>query len=318
MSPYTLVDKYEPKIKAALMAAFDQVRDKVKLRELASIISEQGIHGAYNYLNQLNIAGILDAGVLPVIEDAFTESGRMTLDMMPKDGIIGETFRFDVTSPVITSKLSQQGLALIRSIDQATREAIQRGLQANITAGMHPTAAARDFRANIGLTPKQEQAVRNFRMLLETGDKAALDRALRDKRFDPSVVRALSGEKPIDKKKVDKMVQRYRERYLKYRSETIARTEAMRAVNSGRHAASLQMVDEGFIDRQRVRKFWINTRDTRTRANHVSIPGMNPDGVPVDQPFNTPLGPMMFPHDPNGSAENVINCRCTFTYKVID
>ena len=42
---------------------------------------------------------------------------------------------------------------------------------------------------------------------------------------------------------------------------------------------------------------------------------MNLVKVPADQPFKVPsksgVQDMMYPGDPNGSAGNVINCRCS-------
>jgi hypothetical protein len=44
--------------------------------------------------------------------------------------------------------------------------------------------------------------------------------------------------------------------------------------------------------------------DGNTRDIHAMVDG---DEVPFDRPFSNGL---MFPGDPSGSAENVINCRC--------
>jgi hypothetical protein len=38
---------------------------------------------------------------------------------------------------------------------------------------------------------------------------------------------------------------------------------------------------------------------------------MNQIRVPLDKPFNVSGQNLMFPGDPNGSAGNVINCRCS-------
>ena len=34
------------------------------------------------------------------------------------------------------------------------------------------------------------------------------------------------------------------------------------------------------------------------------------ESIPVDEPFDVDGEPMMYPHDPSGSAFNVVNCRC--------
>lgn len=143
---------------------------------------------------------------------------------------------------------------------------------------------------------------------------------LRDKTFDPYIYDIVAAReagdataeaaarKRLGAKKAE-MVQRYRERYLKHRSEVIARTETLRAANLGSYEAWRQAVEEGdlFTDAQ-VRRHWLTARDDRVRLDHRSIPGMNPGGVGMREPFKTPTGAVMIPpHEPN--------CRCGVQYR---
>ena len=50
------------------------------------------------------------------------------------------------------------------------------------------------------------------------------------------------------------MVERYRERYVKYRAEVIGRTEALRAVHAGNYEGYLQAIDEGAINREELQR----------------------------------------------------------------
>ena len=102
-----------------------------------------------------------------------------------------------------------------------------------------------------------------------------------------------------------------------YRAELIARTETTRAANQG---ALLGAVSTGL---QTVKE-WISVNDDRTRRiprdkfDHLHMDGKQ---VPVDQPFTVPgmsaVDFMEFPGDPNGSAGNVCNCRCTVGFEVV-
>jgi len=58
----------------------------------------------------------------------------------------------------------------------------------------------------------------------------------------------------------------------------------------------------GHIDADQ-RRFWKTAGDERVRATHSAVPGLNPDGVPLDKPFKTPLGDFMTPPIEYG-------CRC--------
>ena len=102
-----------------------------------------------------------------------------------------------------------------------------------------------------------------------------------------------------------------------YRAELIARTETTRAANQG---AMLGAISTGL----QTMKEWISITDDRTRRiprndyDHLHMDGKN---VPVDEPFTVPglrtIDIMEFPGDPNGSAGNVCNCRCTVGFEVV-
>lgn len=51
------------------------------------------------------------------------------------------------------------------------------------------------------------------------------------------------------------------------------------------------------------RRYWRTAQDERVRHSHAQVPSMNPNGQPLDQPFATPFGAVMFP-------PLEINCRC--------
>lgn len=84
------------------------------------------------------------------------------------------------------------------------------------------------------------------------------------------------------------------------RTDTIARTEIVGASNQGTF--------QGFVDSDVVeKKVWINSRDNLVRSsphNH-RIDGQKRK---LQAKFSNGL---LHPHDPNGAAGNVINCRCT-------
>jgi hypothetical protein len=88
------------------------------------------------------------------------------------------------------------------------------------------------------------------------------------------------------------MVDAYARKYRKYRAETIARTESMRALNMGTQEAWRQAVQDGKIVEDLIRRFWKVAHDERTCPVCKPIPEMNPNGVKLAQPFATPRGPI--------------------------
>jgi len=98
----------------------------------------------------------------------------------------------------------------------------------------------------------------------------------------------------------------YLEPIIERRSETIARTETIRASNLG----SLEGARQSGLP---LRKEWIATRDGRERDGHAAADGQIVD---LDEPFIVGGEQLMYPADPAGSAGNVINCRCTLGFVV--
>lgn len=84
----------------------------------------------------------------------------------------------------------------------------------------------------------------------------------------------------------------------------IARTQTTRLENKARIDAYSVGDKMGYT----MVKEWVAVNDNRTRPAHRHANGQQ---VPLDQPFNVGGEELMYPGDSNGSASNVINCRCT-------
>lgn len=91
------------------------------------------------------------------------------------------------------------------------------------------------------------------------------------------------------------------------RARTIARTTVVGSANGATHEAYETVQDTiGPLVKE-----WVATSDDRTREWHIDADGQT---VPFDEPFDVDGEPMMYPGDPAGSPENVINCRCAVAY----
>lgn len=227
--------------------------------------------------------------------------------MRPPPSVIPLTY-----DPIAPAQVAQQQAgqsAWLKRVADTVEAVIDQDIRQGMTNGMTADEIARTIKATIGLTPRQAAAVENFRRLLENGDAAALDRVLRDRRFDASVRRAIEGGK-LDEDKIDRMVARYAERYQAHRAQVIARTETLRATNAGRAAAWAQFADRKGLDQSAIRKWWQTAHDERVCIICSAIPLMNPDGVPMGEFYATPDGPMMMPPEPHPS------CRCSERFAI--
>ncbi|HQG06748.1 MAG TPA: phage portal protein [Anaerohalosphaeraceae bacterium] len=86
------------------------------------------------------------------------------------------------------------------------------------------------------------------------------------------------------------------------RAMTIARTQTSSAVSAGRYA--------GLQTSGADRKAWLTAGDERVRDAHRQAEQRYADGIPSEQPFLIGGEPLMYPGDPNGSAAQIVNCRC--------
>lgn len=89
-----------------------------------------------------------------------------------------------------------------------------------------------------------------------------------------------------------------------YRARMIARTELIGIANRGSITAARLAGVGGY-------KSWLATADARVRDAHWRANGQT---VPLDNTFTVGGEELDYPGDGNGSAANVINCRCTTVY----
>lgn len=90
------------------------------------------------------------------------------------------------------------------------------------------------------------------------------------------------------------------------RATVVARTEAIGALNAGRFDAFRAVAEEEpDLELERV---WLATDDSRTRETHRVADG---ERVPLGKPFVVGGFELLFPGDPSGPPQEVIQCRCT-------
>lgn len=90
------------------------------------------------------------------------------------------------------------------------------------------------------------------------------------------------------------------------RATVIARTETIGALNAGRSDAFVAVAEED--PDTRYERIWLSTDDARTRPTHDLADGQR---VPLASPFIVGGFALMFPGDPTGPPQEVIQCRCT-------
>lgn len=114
---------------------------------------------------------------------------------------------FDLRNPFTEDFVRRRGAELVTSISGQTRTQIREAVEAGFVVGVPVRTTARTIRNSVGLDPRLSRAVR-------------------------ARAEALAGS-GLGDEAVDRLVFRYADGLLRYRSELIARTETIAASNQG-------------------------------------------------------------------------------------
>ena len=212
-------------------------------------------------------------------------------------------FQAQQASESALRKVREAQARIVREFLRQQRLVSRQSLVDSMGFGFDTRTQAVRFRDAIGLTRKDAAAVESYRRALETNPALTLERKLRDRRFDRSV---RLGRLPASR--IDRMVDRYRERLLAARAAVIGRTEARRAVREGVEESFQQAEQAGAIQPNTRRKMWITARDEKVRGSHSPMDGQVREG---NDPFISGDGvALRYPGDGNAPPGEVINCRC--------
>ncbi|RLE20448.1 MAG: hypothetical protein DRJ50_10715 [Actinobacteria bacterium] len=312
-----LVERLIEEGEKAIAVSFGEVVLSLQAERTLAALAELISNGQFEEALSMVTAG---AGKLATtINQVFVGAGIETLqELGDKFGVI---ISYDQANWRAVRIMTDNKLNLVREFALTQKEATRQALVNGIRDGLNPRAQARAFRESIGLTKAQVEYVDRYRKELDTLNPRALGRKLRDGRFDRTIEKAIRDKSPLGKKQIEKMVGRYRERWIKHRSEVIARTESLRSVHQGTNEAVQQALESGAIDADKTKQTWNTALDERVRdfatgatTSHATMHHQErPVGVPFESGASNQL---MFPGDPAAPAKETIMCRCRVSTRV--
>lgn len=302
-----LVSQFEKDFTAAFLVLMGTIKSEMVLSEIADLIEQGLLTQALEKVEQ-SIAKFSD-----VVVTAIAASGASTADFL--QSALKVVVSFDQTNEHAVSAMRETKLRVMQGLSQSQMQTIRETLIEGITNGDNPLEQARRFHDAIGLTPNQNKAVASYRRALESNSTAALNRALRDARFDRSVENALSSGEPLSAKQIDKMVNRYIERSVRHRAEVIARTEALAAAHKGNNLMYDQAVATGLLEKERLLRTWNRAKDNRVRDTHDGMQGQQRGH---GEAFTSDAGiSLMYPGDETAPGNETIQCRCLVTTRLL-
>lgn len=319
-----LLRKFEPRMAAAFIAAVRDITSQAVLADLIDAIERRDVEAA---LRAVDFDRAAFSGQVAVMTEAFSAGGAVVSANTAWRGVGGQriVIRWDLHNPRAQSIIQEASSRFITQITNETRKTVRTIMAEGYSAGRGPRDIALDLVGRvsgsgrvggvIGLSDPQTQYVRNIRRYIETGDlNGYLGMSKRDKRYDAMVRKAIETGRPLSSERLDKIVERYSDRLLKARADTIARTETAQSVEASRQEAFAQWQEKTGAPNEAIVRRWDHPGGKNSRDWHSAMNGWEIRGM--DQPWVTPRGGrLMYPCDSSlgaGAVESV-NCRCMQT-----
>jgi len=228
--------RHEPIVMDEALKLWNRQREAITRAQIEYAVANKEVPVEWMLAWQDDYADFVNNTLDPEWREAFRDAG----EKMAEEGItpaVGEPFFFTPTGRRIDEWIQTRGGELITNLTVQQREAVRAIIRHyTVEAPSSPDELARVLRPVIGLTKRQAVAVQK------------LEEALIAEGLPRSVIQ--------------KQVNNYAEKLLRYRSESIARTELSFAWNQGQHESVAQASEKGYLpDTSRIRKVWITAED---------------------------------------------------------
>lgn len=315
-----LSDELEAELEAAFLDAIEAVTDHVDVPSLieAAERGDEDVLAAYvaeqlEPFRVLLTAAFARAGTIA--------AGRLGLAFDPAEQV-ATAARVSAVSSIMRPIITDTAKAMLQAAFRSTfAPAVVVG---SVLAAAVPAQGAEKailVREAIGLSPAQGASLSVFRAALE---RAVAQQSEPERRpaftresailpeLPAQVLRHLSAPQrsviekaarlQLDRDQAEDLVAQQRRVLLKVRAGSIGTAGAVTITNAGESASWQQAVSRHDLGPE-WRRYWRDRGDERVRHIHSQVKSLNPNGVAIDEPFATALGPC---HAPPLEA----GCRC--------
>lgn len=263
----SMSDKFEGKYKKSFLRSMLSINDDKELKALVKDIADGKLGVGENIGSRLDKVRIDIAELNEISRQTMVQAANVTKKVMNISG------SFDVVNDAVIEAARQMSIQLSTNLRATTRENLRQIIEDFASGDISRQEAIKQIQLNVGLLPQHSQAVKTYRKTL-----------------------IASG---TPRQKANDLAEQYAKRLLKYRAETIARTEVGRAVGIGKTNFWRQMQQQDMLppDAQRV---WI-TEPVGACPFCIS---MNGEVADIDGGWNTAKGYLEYPKASHP------NCRC--------
>lgn len=304
----------------AFIEAMQDIATDVNMGQLEAAIREADIQAA---IRAIGVDTATYTALTEEVRQVYLKSGQLHAKATPSK----VRFGFDVNNPRAERWIRSNAATMVEVIGneqaavvrETVRDVVERGIaqgsgprkMALELAGRVDRATGRRVGGKIVLNSQQSQWVTKAAQELRSGNKTMmsnyLSRTQRDKRFDGIVKKAMKAGEGLSEGDINRLTGKYSDNLLKSRAQIIARTETNRAFTEAADESLRQLVDEGHVKRDSVKRVWDATMDMNTRPSHAATNGQKRG---IDELFDVSGVAMARPHDVNAPASETVGCRC--------
>lgn len=290
---HAIADKAEPELRKKILRAIAEAASHVDGAALERALASGNTTAALRAIDwDGNGDKQLRAAYQTILRETYQEAGEATAQRLARDLDVPATF--NLAHPRAEAWAESIAATRVKQVSEETVEALRSMIVRGFREGIHPRDLARQIRgvkdpetgqyrqSLIGLTERQAQAVWNYRASLEEDPNR------------PATAR--------EQEKIDRMVERYRDKLVLQRAETIARHETMQASNEGQQELWRQAKEEGWL-RGNEQREWLTTPDDKSCEFCLAMDGQR---VGLGEEFVDPSGEF----DPVMTPPLHVQCRC--------
>lgn len=286
-----ITDRFGPQVAAAYVRAVTRLQAGIDDVELLSAVASGSIDQMVSAVRPSRLAAIFAGkdSLSELLQRTAGATGDASAEIL-RDAT-GLAASFNRVHPNVVMFARERAAMLVVAVSEDVREAIRIVVAAGAAEGLTTVQQARAIREIVGLPPNWAAAPTNLAKELRAGRFTSTRRL---SAVDKARIRKRLREDTVDDAFIGEMQDRYARSLTNRRALNIARTETQESAMHGLRESWRQATDQGVLP-DTARRHWIVTPDDRLRETHAAVPGLNPDGVPLDGAFDTPLGPSSGP-----------------------
>lgn len=330
-----LLDTLEPGVRAAFLAAMQNVRDDAVIADIIDALTKGDIERAIRAIP-------LGAEYLAPLDSALRQSHQdggewamQSLQAMAKTQGVQVTARFNPRNLRAERFTAEQSARLVTEVLEETKAGLRALMVQQLKNNTAPRSAALDIVGRVnkltgkrggglvglhsqdidladrlkGMLSDPEQIRRFFIKDAATG-KSRPRYKNTPKSFNTRIRAAIKAGRGLNASDLNGFTNIHRNNLLRNRGESIARTELLGSLSHAEDEGLEQLIERGTVGRDYVYSEWDSSEDQDTRDSHRAMDGQRRR---QGEPFVTGDSfLMLFPGDRSlgAPAKEIIKCRC--------